>query len=70
MKIHKKKNWWGEDRGGVGGRELGGDQGGCERRIEFFVKIHKKKIGGGSGRGGGSGWGRVRMDVNEDLKFL
>ena len=30
-----------------------GDQNGCERRIEVFVKIHKKKIGGG----GGSGWG-------------
>ena len=34
--------------GGVG---LGG-QGGCERRIEVFVKIQKKKIGGGGGRGG------------------
>ena len=28
----------------------------------------KKKIGGGGG-GGGSGWG-VRVDVNEELKFL
>ena len=48
-----------------GGRGRG--QGGCERRIEVFVKIQKKKIGGGgsggcrgvSGRGrvgGGSGW--------------
>ena len=38
-------------RGGVG---LGG-QGGCERRIEVFVKI-QKKIGGGGGSGGiGSG---------------
>ena len=46
-----------------GGRGRG--QGGCERRIEVFVKI-KKKIGGGvwgGGRGsvrgvglGGSGW--------------
>ena len=41
----------------------GGGQGGCERRIEDFVKkIQKKKIGGrgkGLGRGvrlGGSGW--------------
>ena len=40
------------------------------------MKIQKKKTfgGGGSGRGGsvgglGSGWG-VRMDVNEELKFL
>ena len=37
------------------------------------MKIPKKKIGGG-GRGGGvggegSGWG-VRVDVNEELKFL
>ena len=44
---------------GVG---LGG-QGGCERRIEVFVKIQKKKyffwrrLGGGVGSGGGgSGW--------------
>ena len=58
---------------GVG---LGG-QGGCERRIEVFVKIQKKIWGGGSGGGGsvggvrsvggsGSGWG-VRVDVNEEL---
>ena len=32
------------------------------------MKIHKKKIGGGGG-GWGSGWG-VRVDVNEELKFL
>ena len=55
--------------GGVG---LGG-RGGCERRIEVFVKIQKKKLfffGGGGVRGGeGSGWG-VRVDVNEELKFL
>ena len=50
--------------------------------IEVFVKIKKKKnwggvggVGGGSGGGwggrvgGGSGWG-VRVDVNEELKFL
>ena len=30
----------------------GGGQGGCERRIEVFVKIKKKKLGGGGGRGG------------------
>ena len=54
--------------GGVG---LGG-QSGCERRIEVFVKIQKKNFfwGGGVGGGGtGSGWG-VRVDVNEELKFL
>ena len=42
-----------------------GGQGGCERRIEVFVKIPKKKkfggcvcgwVGGGVGLGGGSGW--------------
>ena len=36
-----------------------GSQGGCEQRIEVFVKIKKKKwlgrVGGGGG-GGGSGW--------------
>ena len=48
-----------------------GGQSGCERRIEVFVKIQKKKILGGGGVGGGvgSGWG-VRVDVNEGLKFL
>ena len=43
-----------------GGR-VGGGQGGCERRIEVFVKIQKKKLGGGGrGRGrveGGGGRG-------------
>ena len=51
-----------------GGSGLGG-QDGCERRIEVFVKIKNKFFffwGGGSG---GSGWG-VRVDVNEELKFL
>ena len=33
---------------------------------EVFVKIYKIKFWGG---GGGSGWG-VRLDVNEELKFL
>ena len=55
-----------------GGGRVGG-QSGCERRIEVFVKIQKKKIlgggGGGVGGGSGSGWG-VRVDVNEELKFL
>ena len=48
-----------------GGRGRG--QGGCERRIEVFVKIQKKF--GGGGRCGGVGGG-VRVDVNEELKFL
>ena len=45
--------------GGVGGLGWGGGQGGCERRIEVFGTIHKKKIRGGSGGEGvrwGSGW--------------
>ena len=33
------------------------------------MKIQKKKWGGGGPGGGGSGWG-VRVDVNEELKFL
>ena len=45
----------------------GGGQGGCERRIEVFVKI-KKKIRGG---GWWSGWGQGGcVYVNEELKFL
>ena len=73
VKIQKKKISRGG--GGVGGGigvGLGG-QSGCERRIEVFEKIQKKKIwGGGVGGsvgGSGSGWG-VRVDVNEELKFL
>ena len=44
-----------------------GGQSGCERRIEIFVKIQKKMGGGGSVGGVGGG---VRVDVNEELKFL
>ena len=99
MKIQKKKFFWG---GRWGGRGRG--QGGCERRIEVFVKIQINFFfffffwggGVGLGRGGGQGgcesrievfwrikkkiggrrvgpWGSglgVRMDVNEELKFL
>ena len=60
MKI-QKKNLGGRGGGGGGG----GGQGGCERRIEVFVKIQKKKIFRGGGIGGG-----VRVGVNEELKFL
>ena len=65
--------------GGGGGRlerSGWGGQGGCQRRIEVFVRIQnsKKKIGGvRSGGGGVSGrvrLGGVRVDVNEELKFL
>ena len=52
--------------GGGGGSGLwGGGQGGCEQRIEVFVKIKRKNLGGGSGVGLGG-----RVDVNEELKFL
>ena len=74
MKIQKKK-FWGGGRGGRG--RVGGGQGGCERRIEVFGKIHKKKSGGWSGGvrlGGGGvrvgGGGGVRVNVNEVLKFM
>ena len=47
-----------------------GGQGDCEQRIEVFVKIQKKKLGGGGpGEGSGLGGG-VRVDVNKKLKFL
>ena len=77
MKIQKKKNWGG---GGVRGVGLGGGgQGGCEQRIEVFVKFTKKKKSRGwgagwggrvrrsGGSGGGSGWWGVRVDVNAML---
>ena len=38
-----------------------GGQGGCERRIEVFVKIKKKNWGGGCRVGGGGGGGRGRV---------
>ena len=64
MKI--KKIIGGGRFGGGGGVRLGG---GCERRIEVFVKIpKKKKLGGGSG--GGVRLGGVGVDVNGELKFL
>ena len=45
--------------GGGGGRWGGSGEGGCERRIEVFVKIQKKNLEGGSGGRGVSGRGRV-----------
>ena len=57
-----------------GGRGRVGGQSGCERRIEVFVKIQKKIIfffwGGRGGWLGGGVGGGVRVDVNEELKFL
>ena len=55
---------WGREGEGSG---LEG-QGGCERRIEVFVKIQKKKFSGGGGGGGGSvggGGGRGRVGGSE-----
>ena len=60
VKIQKKL-------GGLGSGGRGRCQGGCDRRIEVFGKIHTKKIGAG---GGGRVGGGVRVDVNEELKFL
>ena len=68
-----KKIGWGGGR--WGGRVGLGGQGGCERRIEVFVKIQKIFFflggghGGGVGVGGGGGGGVVRVDVNEELMF-
>ena len=61
MKFQKKKlgGVQGGCRVGGGGGGGGGGQGGCERRIEVFVKIKTKKLGGGRGgrgRVGGEGW--------------
>ena len=49
-------------------------QGRCEQRSEVFVKtffffFFFFEGGGVWSGGGGSGWG-VRVDVNEELKFL
>ena len=40
---------------GVGSGGQVGGQGGCERRIEVFVKIQKQLVGGGWVGGGGGG---------------
>ena len=47
---------------GWGRGRVGGHQVGCER-IEVLGKIHQKNRRG-------SGWWGVRVDVNEELKFL
>ena len=65
LKKLKKKQYFflggggGGGQGGGGGFGLGGGQGGCERRIEVFVKIQKKNWegGGGLGRRGVGLWG-------------
>ena len=59
----------------VGGSDWWGGGGGhvrYERRIEVFVKIKKKKLGGrvGSGEGGRVGGGEVRVDVNRKKNVI
>ena len=73
-KKKKKKNFFFFFLGG-GRVEGGGEgQGGCKLRSESFVKIQKKKLGGGGVGLGGSGfWGggvQFRVDVNGELKLL
>ena len=61
----------GSGRGGGSGWGVG--HVGCERRIEVFVKIKKENnfLGGRVvGGGGGVGGGKVRVDVNREVKFL
>ena len=57
---------------GGGGGGSGSGQSGCERRIEVFVKIQKKKnfFLGGRGGGVGGGVGGGLGGQNEELKFL
>ena len=38
--------------------------------LKFWGKIDKKNGGGGVGPGGGGRVGGVRVDVNEEFKFL
>ena len=64
LRKFKKKMGGGWGKGG--GEGSVGGQGGCDRRIEVFGKIHKKN-GGGEGVGFVGG---VRVNVNEELKFL
>ena len=61
LKIYLKRALGGGGFG-FGGGGGGGGQDGCERRIKCFV-------GWVSWVGGGGGGG-VRVDVNEELKFL
>ena len=73
MDVNQELKFFGKFKKKIGGGEVGlGGQCGCERRIEVFVKIQKKWGGGvGGGVGGRGRVGRgVRVDVNEELKFL
>ena len=70
--VNEELKFLGKFKTKIGGGGSGGSgwlgQDGCEQGIEVFVKIQKKKLGGGSGRSGSGGG--VRVDVNEELKFL
>ena len=70
MLVHKGgkiKNWGGECRDVTPTKSLSQNiRVDVNQELKFFGKF-KKKIGGGSM--GGPGWG-VRMDENEELKFL
>ena len=46
-----------------------GGHGECEQIIEKKKNENAKKVGG-LGRGEGVGLGEVRVDVNEEVKFL
>ena len=65
-RFTKKKIGGGGGSGAVG--LVGWVQGGCERRIEVFVKIQKKWGGGGSGKGGGQGGCERRIKVFVKIK--
>ena len=68
MKIQKRNIFGGRGGVGVRGVWLGG-QDGCERRIEVFVKIQKKKLGGSGGSGwGGQGGCEQRIEVFVKIK--
>ena len=67
MKI-QKKNWGGGSEGGGAGAGVGlWGQGGCERRIEVFVKIQKIISGGGVGLGGQGGC-KQRIEIFVKIK--
>ena len=70
----QSQNIFKESTGGWGVGS-GWGQDGCERRIKVFVKIQKKKLGGGGGGVGRVGWGqggcerRIEVFVKIKKKF-
>ena len=62
--MQKNRGWgvsgWGRLKG----------QGGCEQRIEFFVKIKKKNSGGRRGGGVTTDGGGILMNVYEELVIV